>query len=131
MLAAVAAVCVDGLAAQAKAQQVTIDVKPGDEVTTIEDRDGMIPVVLLTTSTFDAATADPDSIRIGPKGTEATVFRSMLEDIDRDGDVDRMMLIRVKEMAIKCGDTVIRLTGLTLDGRAIEGSESVTVDGCN
>ena len=111
--------------------KVTIDVKPGDERVTIEpEREGMVPILIVTTPQFDAAKIDPDTIRIGPAGTEASIFRSMLEDVDKDGDVDRMVLVRVRDMQIKCGSKLIKVTGKTADGRSFEGSDAVTTEGC-
>ena len=111
--------------------KVTIDVKPGDEKVTLEpEREGMVPVLIVTTPQFDAATVDPDTIRIGPAGTEASIFRSMLEDVDKDGDIDRMVLVRVRDMQIKCGNKTIRLTGRTVEGRPFEGSDAVATEGC-
>jgi hypothetical protein len=119
------------LAAQSAppALHVLIDIKPGDTPTTIEPgRQGMIPVAILTTKEFDAADVDPTTVTMGAAGTEATVFRSMLDDVDRDGDKDRMLLFRVQEMRLKCEDSVVRLKGKTNDGRAIEGSETVKME---
>jgi hypothetical protein len=114
-----------------KALQVSIDVKPGDTPTTIEtERGGMLPVAILTTAQFDASTVDPSTIRIGPTGTEAEIFRSMREDVNRDGRTDLLVLVRLQEMRVKCGDTAIRLTGKTTGGADIEGSEKVAVEGC-
>ena len=111
--------------------KVTIDVKPGDEKVTIEpEREGMVPILLVSTPQFDAATADPDTIRAGAEGTEASIFRSMLEDVDKDGDVDRMLLVRVRDMRLKCGNKIIKVTGKTTDGRSFEGSDAVTTEGC-
>lgn len=111
--------------------RVSIDIKPGDTPTTIEPgRQGMIPIAILTTREFDAATVDPSTIRIGPTGTEATIFRSNLDDVDKDGDIDVLLLVRVNEMRVKCGDTSILLKAKTTDGRQIEGSESVKTQGC-
>ena len=111
--------------------KVTIDVKPGDEKVTIEpEREGMVPILIVTTPQFDAAKIDPDTIRVGPAGTEASIFRSMLEDVDKDGDVDRMVLVRVRDMHIKCGSKLIKVTGKTQDGRTFEGSDAVTTEGC-
>ena len=118
----------------AAAQQplkVTIDVKPGDEKVTIEpEREGMVPILIVTTPQFDAAMVDPDTIRVGPEGTEAAIFRSMLEDVDKDGDVDRMILVRVREMRVKCGNKIIKVTGKTTQGRSFEGSDAVATEGC-
>jgi hypothetical protein len=111
--------------------KVTVDVKPGDEKVTIEpQREGMVPILIVTTPQFDAAKVDPDTIRVGPQGTEASIFRSMLEDVDRDGDVDRMLLVRVRDMSIKCGNKIIKVTGRMMDGQAFEGSDNVGTEGC-
>ena len=115
----------------AQTLRVSIDIKPGDKPTTIEPgRQGLIPVAILTTSQFDAATVDAATVSIGPTGTEAAVFRSMLDDVDRDGDTDQLLLFRVQEMGVKCGDTVILLKGKTTDGKPIEGSQSIETVGC-
>jgi len=115
----------------AQALRVTIDIKPGDDPTTIEtDRGGLLPVAILTTAQFDATTVDPGTVHIGPTGTEADVFRSMKDDVNRDGKPDLMILIRLQDMRAKCGDTVIKLTGKTRSGVDIEGSEAVTMEGC-
>ena len=111
--------------------KVTIDVKPGDEKVTIEpEREGMVPILIITTPQFDAAMVDPDTIRVGPDGTEASIFRSMLEDVDKDGDVDRMILVRVRDMRVKCGNKIIKVTGKTTQGRSFEGSDTVATEGC-
>lgn len=111
--------------------KVTIDVKPGDDKVTIEpEREGMVPILIVSSPQFDATTVDPDTIRVGPEGTEASIFRSMLEDVDRDGDTDRMLLVRVRDMRIKCGNTIIKVTGKTVQGRSFEGSDAVATAGC-
>ena len=116
---------------RAEAIHVTIDVKPGDTPTSIEPkREGMIPVAILTTREFDASRVDPATVRIGASGAEAAVFRSMSEDIDKDGDTDLLLLFRVQEMKLECRDATLRLRGKTLDGQQIEGEETVNVEGC-
>jgi hypothetical protein len=111
--------------------RVTIDVKPGDEPTTIEpDREGMMPVAILSTAQFDASTVDPRTIRVGPTGTEAEPFRSMTDDVNRDGRTDMMALIRVQDLRVKCGDKLIRLSAKTKAGVDVEGSEAVVLEGC-
>ena len=84
--------------------RVSIAIKPGDVSTTIApNRDGMIPVVILSTREFDATRVDPTTVRVGAAGTEAAPFRSTLEDIDEDGDTDMLLLIRVRQMGLERG----------------------------
>jgi len=118
------------LSAQAP-RRVTIDIKPGDVPTVIEtDRQGMIPVAILTTPQFDAATVEPTTVTFGPTGTEASVARAMLDDVDQDGDIDRLLLFRLQDVGVPCTprDAVILLKGKTTDGRAFEGSETVKIE---
>jgi hypothetical protein len=120
-----------GALAAAQPVRVTIDVKPGDEPTMIEpNREGMLPVVVLSSPTFEASTIDRASITLGPTGTEATPVRSMVEDANKDGRQDVMVLVRVQDLALKCGDTVIQLKASTTAGVAVEGSEKIVTEGC-
>ena len=69
-------------------------------------------------------------MRVGPTGTEAEVGRSMKSDVNGDDRPDLMLLVRAGDLKITCDVKVIRLTGTTMAGDAIEGSEAVVVDGC-
>lgn len=111
--------------------RVTIDVKPGDSPTTLEPkREGMVPIAILTTAQFDAAKADPATVRAGATGSEAMVFKSMLEDVDKDRDTDLLLLFRVADLRLTCGSKAIAVTGKTDQGRDFEGTELVAMTGC-
>jgi hypothetical protein len=112
--------------------KVIVDVKPGDNPTTIEkNRGGMLPVAVISTAKFDATTIDPSSVRIGPPGTEAEAFKTTNSDADEDGRNDFLILVRLTDLNLKCTDTVIKLTGMTKTGIAIEGSETgIKITGC-
>lgn len=115
----------------AQARPVQISVKPGDSPTTIErGRDGMIPVAVLSTAEFDAATIDPTTLRVGPTGTEAVPVRSMLSDVNTDERPDLMLLVRLRDLQVTCDVKAIWVKGETRAGVEIEGSEAVTVAGC-
>ncbi|HZM85195.1 MAG TPA: hypothetical protein VFF31_01450 [Blastocatellia bacterium] len=89
--------------------------------------DGVMKAVILSTSTFDAATVDPTTVQFG----SATVpFRFFLGDEDEDGDIDLIFFFLVGDVGIQCGDTTVRLTGLTTSGQAIEGEGSIETVGC-
>jgi hypothetical protein len=125
------AVMAAGTLTAAQPLRVTIDVKPGDEPTMIEpNREGMLPVVVFSSATFDASTIDRTSITLGPTGTEATPVRAMVEDANKDGRQDVMVLVRVQDLALKCGDTVIQLKASTAAGIAVEGAEKIVTEGC-
>jgi hypothetical protein len=111
--------------------RVTIDIKPGDEPTTMDPRSrGMLPVALLSSAEFDAVAIDTTTVRFGATGKEATAVRSMQEDVNRDGRVDTMFLFRMPETGIACGHTSASMTGVTRSGTAFEGSETFTTPEC-
>ena len=111
--------------------RVTIDVKPGDTPTTLEPkRQGMVPIAILSTKDFDAAQIDPATIRAGATGTEASIFRSMMEDVDHDKDVDLLLLFPVPQLLLTCNTKSVMVKAKTAKGQDVEGSEAVTMVGC-
>lgn len=111
--------------------RVTIDVKPGDTPTTLEPkREGMVPIAILSTKEFDAAQVDPGTVHAGATGSEASVFKSMMEDVDNDKDVDLLLLFRVPHLGLTCGAKSVTVKAKTNKGQDIEGTEAVTMVGC-
>ena len=104
--------------------EVEIDIKPGSFPNSINPNSkGIIPVAILTTADFDATTVDAETVRFGPAGAEATHWA--LKDVDKDGDIDMILHFRTQNTGIKAGDTEAELTGKTIDGTGIHGSDSV------
>jgi hypothetical protein len=105
-------------------EEVEIDIKPGSFPNSINPNSkGVIPVAILTTADFDATTVDAETVRFGPAGAEAVHWA--LEDVDDDGDIDMILHFRTQDTGIKAGDTEAELTGKTIDGVGIHGSDSV------
>jgi hypothetical protein len=110
---------------------ISIDIKPSSFPNSINPKSkGLIPVAILTTSTFDATTVDPLSVEFGPNGATEARKKGHKEDVDKDGDIDLLFHFRTQETGIQCGDTSASLTGKTFDGQAIEGSDSIQTVGC-
>jgi len=110
---------------------VLIDIKPGSFPNSINPRSrGVIPVAILTTNTFDAADVDPDTVLFGKTGTEASPLHYALEDVDSDGDMDLILHFSTQDTGIECGDTTASLTGETINGEVIQGSDSIKTAGC-
>lgn len=104
---------------------VPIDIKPGSFPNSINPNSpGVIPVAILTTDNFDATAVDASTVRFGP--AEAQAVHSALEDVDNDGDVDMILHFRIQETGITAGDTEATLTGKTVDGMKIVGTDSVS-----
>lgn len=114
-----------------KAATVLIDIKPRTFPNSINPRsEGVIPVAILTTDTFDATTVNPATVRFGRTGTEARAAHSAFEDVDGDGKIDMILHFNTQETGITCGGATASLTGQTLGGQAIRGSDSTRTVGC-
>jgi parallel beta-helix repeat protein len=110
---------------------VSIDVKPGSDSNSINPKsNGVIPVAILTTANFDAASVDPLSVKFGPNGAMEAHGQGHHEDVDGDGDLDLLLHFKTAESGIQCGDTTVSLTGVTYSGQAITGSDAIEIVGC-
>lgn len=116
---------------------VTIDIRPGSDNNRIDCRggdNGVIPVAILTTATFDASTVDHTTVRFGPGGAAEAHANHRgpvrhLEDVDGDGDRDLVFHFRQGEAGIRCGDIEAVLTGMTFDGVPLVGTDRITTRG--
>jgi hypothetical protein len=110
---------------------VTIDIKPGTFPNSINPKEkGVVPVAILTTGAFNAATVDPATVRFGVTGTEAAPVHFAFQDVNGDGSLDMLLQFNVQDTAIQCGMTSATLTGKTKIGRPIKGSDSLVTVGC-
>jgi hypothetical protein len=113
-------------------QLISIDIKPGRFPNNINPASkGAIRVAILTTDTFDAATVDPLSVRFARNDARASHGRrSHIEDVDEDGDLELVLRLRTRHSGILCGDTSASISGETLDGQAIHGTDAIITVGC-
>lgn len=109
---------------------VAIDIVPGSRLNRINPRIGVTSVAILTTSTFDATTVDPQTVRFGPDKARAFLGRGLVRDVNRDGQPDLVLFFITRKTGIACGDTSATLTGKTFDGEAIQGTDAITTVGC-
>ena len=115
---------------------VLIDIKPGGDPNSIncKNRKTMIPVAILTTPDFDATTVDHTTVDF-EGASEAHVDkksgdpRRHEEDVDDDGDTDLVLHFRLGDTGLTCSSTEGMLTGETLGGEAIEGTDAVRMVG--
>lgn len=111
--------------------RVEIDIKPGDDLNCINnDGHGVIPVAILTSGDFDAATVDPFTVALdgataqmrGKSGNAGS-----LEDVDGDGDLDLVLQIDDTDGTYLPGTILATLTGSTYDGTSIEGKDIICI----
>lgn len=115
-------------------QIVPIDIKPGSFPNSVNCKNSkeIIPVVILTTPLFDATAVDADTVRFGPVGAQEThgdkktgKAQRHVEDVDNDGDLDLVFHFRFGDTGIQCRDGKAALTGLTIDGHNIMGTDTI------
>jgi hypothetical protein len=120
--------------------EVDIDIKPGSDPNSVNTKSkGKLPVAILTTDAFDAATVDPATVTIGDgEGDETSVaarkngtLMANLEDVDDDGDLDMILHFDTRNI-VSVGDlngvtTSLIVNGLTLDEQAFTGADAVRV----
>ena len=85
---------------------------------------GVVPVVLLTTETFDATTIDHTTVSLGDAFEAHTNKKSGVatrheEDVDGDGDMDLVFHFRFEETGLPCDPDSAPFNGLTFDGQPI------------
>jgi len=90
--------------------QMEIDIKPGNEQNNINLKsNGVVPVAVLTTEQFDAATVDPATALFAG----AAPRHWGIEDIDDDGDQDIIFHFRTQELDLDEDSTEATLTAQT------------------
>jgi hypothetical protein len=101
---------------------VDIDIKPGSDPNSINLKSkGKISIAILTTDEFDAAMVDPDTVLFAG----AAPVHYTMEDVDKDGDMDMILQFATQDTDIMLGDTEATLTGQTLNGETIIGTDMV------
>lgn len=104
--------------------ELTIDIKPGGYPNSINvGSKGVVPVAILTTEEFDAATVDPATVLFAG----ASPLRWAWEDVDYDGDVDLLLQFKTQELNLTEGSTEATLTGYTFDELPVQGSDTVNI----
>lgn len=110
---------------------VPIDIQPGDSVSAMNmDSKGVTPVAILSTSTFEATKVDTTTVKFGPTGTETTVVKSSVQDVNGDGMPDIMVWFVTKDAGFAtAGLTKGVLSGQTTDTPPItfQGSDDVKI----
>jgi len=122
--------------------EVVVDIKPGSEGNPVKlGSQGRIPVAVLTTPDFDAASLDPASITLGnDDGSDPPVaarnngtLMAGLKDVDQDGDLDLVLHFETQALVssgdLGAGTIELILNGLTTEGTAVQGRDAVRVVG--
>ena len=131
---------------------VDIDIKPWSDPNSINRKsNGVVPVAILGSDTFDVTTVDVTTLSFGPDSaspahdlTDPDVYEGHLVQpwlvnpddpepewyywtANEDDIVDLVMHFHQKDIGLNSNDTGACLTGNFLDGRAFEGCDAVRV----
>ncbi|MGB2863337.1 MAG: hypothetical protein WBC05_08435 [Sedimentisphaerales bacterium] len=103
--------------------EMVIDIKPGNDENNINLKSkGVVPVAVLTTDDFDAATIDPATAQFAGAAPE----RWKLEDVDDDGDDDLMFHFRTQELDLGQDSTEATLTAQLTGPITIQSTAQVS-----
>ncbi|MCP5096844.1 MAG: hypothetical protein GY943_14940, partial [Chloroflexi bacterium] len=113
--------------------EVEIDVEPGKVNNLILCRGATeVTVAILTTATFDALTVNNTTVTFAG-ASEVHTNRQTGEparhekDVDRDGDLDLVLHVRLGDTTLNCLSTEGVLSGETVTGEHFEGGDSVVM----
>jgi len=121
-------------AVEVQPTRVAIDIRPGSADNPVSLKvAGLLPVAVLSTADFDAATIDVASVRLAgapvaprPK-TQGGGYMASLQDVNGDGRLDLVLQFEVRALRLTTSTTSLTLTGTTTDGTAIVGTDVVRV----
>jgi hypothetical protein len=91
-----------------------------------------VPVAILSTPDFDAATVDPKTVTLAGapvKKKKKNKPMASLEDVNKDGYVDMMVHIDTRQLDLNKGDTIAYLEGMTYGETptSIKGVDTVKI----
>lgn len=122
------------------ATPVTIDIKPGTTPNDVQrSSKGLLPVAVLTTSNFNAATVDVASVTLGNEiGTDTRIAKqnkktpmAAMQDVDLDGDLDLILQFEIPTLVangdLTASTTQLVLKGTRTGGGAVRGVDNVVV----
>lgn len=111
------------------ARIVAVDVRPGSDANPVDPGShGVVPIAILGSPSFDAASVSRPSIHLVPSGAGPVHFS--IEDVNGDGILDLMLHFRTDDAQVKCGDTAIVVTAQTTTGARLAGFDTIATVGC-
>jgi hypothetical protein len=110
--------------------ELAIDIRPGSDTNVVNLKSkGLVPVAVLTTDDFDAATVDPETVLLAG----AAPVRWTMDDVDGDGDEDMLLHFKTQELELSEDSTEAKLTaqliGSSTSQSTDETSNTPTVSG--
>ena len=114
-------------------EEIQIDIKPGSYPNTINlGSNGVVPVAILSSETFDATAVDPNTVELAGAGVavrgKGSKYLASEEDVDGDGRLDLVVKVETENLdPDQFQDGFAILNGETFDGIQFEGSDEITI----
>ena len=110
---------------------VAIDIKPGGYPNTINlTSNGVVPVAILSSATFDATTVDPITVTLAGAGVRlkgnGTPIASF-QDVNKDGLLDIVVQVETSALVLTDTDVNATLQGKTKTGQRFKGQDTIRV----
>jgi len=112
--------------------EVVIDIRPGSECNPVNPKsNGVLPVGILSSETFDATQADPSTVFLAEapiaSPSQQGKFLASEEDVNGDGWVDLVVKFETEllDLVLPTGSAV--LVGTTFEGQAFWGEDAVRI----
>jgi hypothetical protein len=110
---------------------VCVDIKPGSYPNTINlGSNGVVPVAILSSATFDARTVNPSTVTLASAPVKLTgkgTPMSSYQDVNGDGRLDLVVQITTSAFQLTLSDTMAVLKGKTNGGVSIKGTDTIRV----
>ena len=111
---------------------VEIDIRPGSECNPVNPKsNGVLPVGILSSDTFDATQADPSTVFLegAPIASPSQQGRFLVseEDVNGDGWTDLVVKFDAELLDIAVPTGTALLVGVTFDGQAFWGEDTIRV----
>jgi hypothetical protein len=117
--------------AAGKTLPISIDIKPDGVPNSINLKSkGNVPVAILSSQTFDAATVDPASVRFAGAAIitkKNGTLQYLFEDVNGDGLLDLVAHFDTQALILTPVATAATVTGTTFNGRCFSGTDSVNI----
>jgi len=105
---------------------VAIDVLPGSRRNAVNpSSQGVLPVAVLGSASFDVGRVDPETLRLGPGQAAPRAAPRTLRDVDGDGHPDLLAHYPLREAGLAPGDPSACLSWETRDGTAYRGCDPI------
>jgi hypothetical protein len=109
---------------------VPLDIEPGERRKTINlDSGGHVRVAILSTPAFAASAVNARTVKFGPGGAAPELEHMQTEDVNGDGRPDLVLRFRIRDTGLRCGQSTATLTGRTVLGDQISGTDTIHVVG--